>query len=319
MRLSALALALALAVPAAAPPAAAETVLRVMSFNIWGGGLNEGKGIDETVAAIRAARPDLIGLQEVRAEPDPCLPGSCAPVGPSVAPALAEALGLHLHEQTGQNAALWANAVLSRHPVVAVSPAGLGVAVEVEGRRVWLFNIHLDDEPYQPYQLLGIAYGPAPFVTSAVEAIVWADRTRGAAIDLLEAELLAAGPADLVLVTGDFNEPSHRDWTEAAAAAGLHPLAVGWPTTERLEALGFVDLYRARHPDPVARPAFTWTARGDEADPEDHHDRIDFVFARAPGLRVIDAWIVGEDGPRTDLAVTPWPSDHRAVLAEIAF
>ncbi len=36
----------------AAWPAAAETTLRVMSFNAWGGGANEGKGIEETVAAI---------------------------------------------------------------------------------------------------------------------------------------------------------------------------------------------------------------------------------------------------------------------------
>jgi exodeoxyribonuclease III len=35
-------------------PADAET-LRVMSFNIWGGGANEAKGIEETVAAIKAA------------------------------------------------------------------------------------------------------------------------------------------------------------------------------------------------------------------------------------------------------------------------
>ena len=33
-----------------AAPAGAET-LRVMSFNVWGGGANEGKGIEETVAA----------------------------------------------------------------------------------------------------------------------------------------------------------------------------------------------------------------------------------------------------------------------------
>ncbi len=50
---------------------------------------------------------------------------------------------------------------------------------------------------------------------------------------------------------------------------------------------------------------------------DDHPDRIDFVFVR--GATVADAWIVGETGPRTDLAVDPWPSDHRAVLAEVTF
>ncbi|QYK41402.1 MAG: endonuclease/exonuclease/phosphatase family protein [Paracoccaceae bacterium] len=302
-----------------ATPASAETVLRVLSFNVWGGGLNDGSGPEATLAAIRAAAPDIIGLQEVTAEPDPCTPEDCRATGPSVAEDLAASLGYHVHRQVTESPALWANAILSRHPIVAVSPGDLGVAVDLDGRRVWLFNIHLDDEPYQPYQLLGIEYGPAPFVTTAAEAITWAEQTRGPAMDLLAADMAVAEGADLVLVTGDFNEPSHLDWTAAAATAGLHPLAVDWPASRRLADLGFTDLYRARHPDPVARPAFTWTPWGDEADPEDHHDRIDFAYGRAPGLVVRDAWILGEAGPRSDLAVDPWPADHRAVLAEIAF
>jgi hypothetical protein len=31
-----------------------------MSFNVWGGGGNEGKGVEETVAVIKAARADII-------------------------------------------------------------------------------------------------------------------------------------------------------------------------------------------------------------------------------------------------------------------
>ena len=153
-----------------AAPAGAET-LRVMSFNIWGGGANEGKGIEETVAAIRAAGADVVGLQETRLESDPCTAESCPAVGESVAPAIAEALGWHVYDQTQENVALWANAVISRYPIGAVSPKDLGVALDVNGKTVWLFNIHLDDEPYQPYQLLGIEYGPAPFIKTEAEAV----------------------------------------------------------------------------------------------------------------------------------------------------
>ncbi len=69
----------------------------------------------------------------------------------------------------------------------------------------------------------------------------------------------------------------------------------------------------------MARSAYTWALKGDETDPDDHHDRIDFAFAKAPGLNVPNAWIAGESGPRTDLAADPRPSDHRATLAEISF
>ncbi|MFN4159767.1 MAG: endonuclease/exonuclease/phosphatase family protein [Gemmobacter sp.] len=353
------ALFLSLLLSTTAAPALAETTLRVMSFNIWGGGGNAGKPIDETLAAIRAAAPDIIGLQETRLEGATCDADYCPPEGPSVATALAAALGFHHDEQTAVNEALWANAVLSRHPIEGASGNGLGVEIDVKGRSVWIFNIHLDDEPCQPRQLLGIEYGPAPVITTEAEAIDYARQTRGPALDLLMADMAAAEEAAAegaaaegaaaegaaaegaaaegaaaegaaaegaaaegaaaVFVTGDFNEPSHLDWTPAAVVAGLHPVAVTWPTTARLAEAGFIDAYRAVHPDPVAKPAFTWTPTGDEADPDGHHGRIDLVLVRGAGVTVTEAAIVGEDGPRSDIKMSPWPSDHRAVMAEVRF
>lgn len=301
-----------------ATSARAET-LRVMSFNIWGGGANESKGIEETVAAIKAAGADVVGLQETRLESDPCTAEACPAVGESVAPAIAKALGWYVHDQVAENGALWANAVISRYPIGAPSPNDLGVPLDVNGKTVWLFNIHLDDEPYQPYQLLGIEYGPAPFITTEAEAVKFATDTRGPALELLMSDMALAAEAAAVFVTGDFNEPSLHDWTAEAVAAGQHPVVVRWPTTSRLVAEGFVDAYRAMHPDPVAKPAYTWTPRYDEAATDDHPDRIDFVLVRGDGVQVTEAGIVGEDGPRSDIVVMPWPSDHRAVVAEVSF
>lgn len=302
-----------------AGPALSESTLRVMSYNIWGGGGNESKDIDETVAVLRAANADIIGMQETRLEGEVCDADNCPPSGTSVAKAIADAMGYHYYDQTQENVALWANAILSRYPIGAATEHDLGVSIDVNGTTVWAFNIHHDDEPYQSYQLLGIEYGPAPFIKTEPEAQHWATKTRGAAMDLLFTGMKAAEGAAAIFVFGDFNEPSEHDWPESAVAAGQQPVKVEWPTTHLLSQAGFVDTYRAVHPDPVARPAFTWTPQGDERDPEDHHDRIDFAFAKAPALKVLDAWIVGETGPRTDLSVDPWPSDHRATLAEITF
>ena len=291
--------------------------LRVMSFNIYGGGANDGKPVDETVAAIRAAGADIVGLQETRLEGDPCTADLCPPAGPSVAAAIAEALGYHVYDQTADNVALWANAIVSRYPIGPATVNDLGVPIDVNGRTVWAFNLHLDDEPYQPYQAVGIEYGPAPFTSDPAELAGWAAKTRGPAMDLLFADLAAAEGA-VALVFGDFNEPSGQDWTEATVAADQQPVAVAWPTTARLEAAGFADAYRAAHPDPLAKPAYTWTPMwSTEDDPQDKHDRIDFVFVR--GAAVTYAAIVGEVGPRSDIGVTPWPSDHRAVVATIEF
>ena len=162
-RLRGLAAALALAACAAAP-ASAETVLRVMTFNTWGGGANAGKPVDETAAAIRAAGADIVGIQETRQEAPDCSEESCPPAGESIAAKLAAALGFHYYDQSKSSDALWANAILSRYPIGAATPNDLGVEIDVEGRRVYVFNIHLTDYPYQPYQLTGIPYGSAPFL-----------------------------------------------------------------------------------------------------------------------------------------------------------
>ncbi len=300
-------------------PAPAETTLTVMSFNAWGGGANSGKPVDETVAAIRAAGADIVGLQETRVESDPCTADSCPPAGESVAKATAEALGFHYYDQAKVNDALWANAILSRYPIGKATPNDLGVAIDVEGRTVYAFNIHLDDSPYQPYQLLGIEYGNFPYIKTEADAVRFAQETRGPALKLLFEDLAAAEGADAVFLFGDFNEPSHRDWTDKAADAGRHPIAVRYPTTLAVESKGFIDAFRAVFPDEVAKPGFTWTPTSEPTDPEDHHDRIDFVFARGKALAIESAGIIGEKAPEADIVVTPWPADHRAVMAKVKF
>ncbi|MEZ4869068.1 MAG: esterase-like activity of phytase family protein [Caldilineaceae bacterium] len=301
------------------PSGALATPLTVMTFNIWGGGANEDKPVDETVAAIRAAGADIIGVQETRLESDPCTAESCPATGDSVVKAIADALGFYYYDQTQENAALWANAIISRYPIGEATPNDLGVPIDVNGRTVYAFNIHLTDFPYQPYQLLNIEYGDAPFLATAEEAVAAAQAARGPALELLKADLAAADGADAAFIFGDFNEPSHWDWTEAAVQAGLQPLVVAWPTTLAIENQGFVDAFRTANPDVVAKPAFTWTPTSDPSDPEDHHDRIDFVFARGAGLVVEEAQVVGEKSPEADIIVTPWPSDHRAIVAKVRF
>ena len=204
-------------------PAQAET-LRVMSYNIRGGGANEGKGIEETVAAIKAAGADVVGLQETRLESDPCTAEVCPAVGVSVAPAIAKALGWYVYDQTKVNRALWANAVISSFPIGMATENDLGLPLDVNGKTVWIVNIHHDDapyQPYQPYQLLGIEYGPAPFIKTEAEAVRFANETRGPAMDLLFSDMSVVEGVAAIFLTGDFNEPSGLDWTAAAVRRGI--------------------------------------------------------------------------------------------------
>jgi len=312
-------LAAALAMLIAAATGASATELTVLSFNIRGGGSNDGKGVEETVAAIRAVNPDIVGIQESRAESVPCTAEHCPASGDSVAARLAAALGYHYVDQTGESAALWANAILSRYPLGPLTPNKLGARISIDGRTVDIFNVHFTDFPYQPYQALGIEYGNAPFLKTADELVKAAEAARGPGLALLFSDMDAAGPADAAFVFGDFNEPSHHDWVDATVKAGLQPLAVPYPSEKAIEARGFVDTFRAVYPDPVSKPGLTWTPTTSPTDKDDHHDRIDFALARAAKLEVLSAGILGEKTPEADIVVTPWPSDHRATFAKVRF
>jgi endonuclease/exonuclease/phosphatase family metal-dependent hydrolase len=301
-----------------------ETTLTVMSFNIEGGGTNANEPPDEWIAAIEAANPDIVGLQETRALVKGCTANVCPPEGPSVVGEMAEALGYEYYDQptdeeNWQPTGLWGNAILSRYPIEGPTANHTGVEIDVDGRSVYAYNVHLDDSPCQPYQIVEIEYGRAPFIDSEDEAIRSAEETRGPAIETLTEDLTESEDAAAAFVFGDFNEPSAHDWTADAVEAGQQPLEVAWPTTMAVEDEGFVDTYREVHPDPVAEPGFTWTPTTKPTDPDDHHDRIDFVLARGDDLKVEDAEIVGEKEPEADIVVDPFPSDHRAVMATVEF
>ncbi len=260
--------------------------LRVMTFNIWYGGGQVGFG--EVVEAISAADADIVGLQEMDGRTRE----------------LADRLGWHADE---------ARHVVSRYPLFH-PPGGEGLHDLVEirpGRFVAVANVHLPATPYGPEE---IRDGGTPDEVMALER-----ETRLSAVEpYVEAlaKLMVEGVP--VFLTGDFNSPSHLDWTEATLA--LRPerrYAFEWPVSKALADAGLRDSWREMHPDPAERPGFTWTPGypWPRVKPEETHDRIDLVWAGGAST-TIESQLVGEPAnPDVDIEIGPWPSDHRAVVA----
>ena len=174
----------------------------------------------------------------------------------------------------------------------------------------------------RPTSFLGLkgGYRVYPKIDTEEEAIAGAKKARGKYISrLLKLMKSFAVTEDPIFVVGDFNEPSHLDWTEAAAKAGHHPMKVEFPTSLMMAEAGFSDAYRTVHPDEVAKPGLTWSPVYEPAHPDHHFMRIDYVYFKGKGLKVTDAKIVGEDKEHADIVVSPYPSDHRAVVATITF
>lgn len=271
--------------PAAALPPT-PIALRVMTFNVEYGGT--GVDLAKVIEAIERASPDIVGLEEAEGN----------------APAIAAALGWkHVDPRSD---------VISRHPILD-PPGGEGrfVLVEVRpGEVVALANVHLPSDPYGPSL---VAKGEPLEVVLALE-----QRLRVPKIQPVLAALARVKELPAFLV-GDFNAPSRLDWTPANVGQRAHlRYPVEWPVSAAIEQAGFVDSYRAVHPDSLRSPGLTWWAArppvGDDFT-RDPQDRIDLVYA-AGGATALRSEIVGEVGARdVDLAVTPWPSDHRAVVS----
>ncbi|GAA2608207.1 endonuclease/exonuclease/phosphatase family protein [Streptomyces axinellae] len=305
--------AVALAVSCVAAPAAAgdgsetepgrapATTLRVMSFNVWLGGSMVDRALDKQVAVIRKHKADVVGLQETDAH-------------------TARDIGRRLHwhyYQSGHDLG-----IVSRYPmkVTGTTRAAVGVGLRLpHGRAAELWNAHLWYQDYGPYG--------ACFTKETTRQLVAREERRRAPeareiVKKLGAKLARTHRKPLLLV-GDFNAPSHLDWTRATRRPHCGRGPVPWPTTRVLQDAGFRDSFRQAHPAPRKTPGLTWSPivkkhqgeEGPKGAPEPQ-DRVDFVHYKGSRLKVVSSTTIVEGRPRPEphQRGNIWPSDHKAVL-----
>ncbi len=274
---------------ASASPSAGASELAVMEFNIEYGG--EQVDFDSVPKAIEAAGADLVGIEE----------------GYGNMPRIARALGWPYYDNRTQ--------VVSRYPLLSPDDGGPYDFVEVApGRVVAIGNVHLPSTSYGPFQ---VRNGARPGQVIAIER-----HKRLPAVEptlKVLAHLAARGIP--VFLTGDFNAPSHLDWTPAAVGTRDNlKFAIDWPVSEAVERAGMRDSFREIHPDPVADPGLTWPANRPIVKGYNPYrngapaDRVDFVYAGGPST-TLDSELVGEPGSDAAVEVDPWPSDHRATVS----
>jgi endonuclease/exonuclease/phosphatase family metal-dependent hydrolase len=260
-----------------------------MTFNVWYGGVSVDLG--QIGEAIRAADADVVGVQEPEGD----------------LREIADAAGLPYVDESMH--------LISRYPLFAVKRGGVRFAyVEVaRDQVVAVENVHMPCCPYGP-NLVKLG-------KSADEVLALERRTRLSAIEPYLGPLAKLADSGVpVFVTGDFNSPSHLDWTDDAVAARDLSYALDWPASKALADAGFHDSYREAHPDPAETPGLTWTAGQPppRMRPQETHDRIDWVLASGPA-ETVSSDVVGEQGgPDVGVGVSPWGSDHRAVVSEFS-
>jgi endonuclease/exonuclease/phosphatase family metal-dependent hydrolase len=266
--------------------------LRVMTFNIWYGG--EQVSFGQVVEAIRLAHPDLIGVQE----PDGNLK------------TLANAVGLSYVDEKRN--------IISRYPLFdpdtgcnLKTPVPYTRVLVAPGRMVAFANVHLTSSPSGPDL---VRDGGTPEEVLALERRVRAPELQPY-IQVLSDRVAKGVP---VFFAGDFNSPSHQDWIPETTGRRLHlryPLE--WPVTKALAEAGLRDSFREIYPDPVAKPGLTWTPGHPHpwVKSNEPMERIDMIWTGGK-TSTLESKIIGESGnPSVDIAVSPYPSDHRAVVS----
>jgi len=278
----------ALALLAAVPPAPADEVvtLRVMTFNVWYGG--EQVSLEKVGEAIRAADPDIVGVQEADRNLH----------------RIAEVAGMPYVDERRR--------LLSRWPIF-----DSGAGIRTDSGASPYSTTALDRATLHAWVMV------RPGKVVAVANVHLSSGSDEAAVRLREAEPLAAlgrlaADGTPVFLTGDFNSSSHLD-PPGTRRRGRDDGegALDRAVTRLLADAGLRDSFREAHADAAAKPGFTWSPGAPHplVDDDGNRSRIDYVFT-AGNSEVVASQVVGEaDGPFTDIAVFPWPSDHRAVVS----
>lgn len=316
------------------------TKINVLQFNIWQEGTVVEDGFDAIINEIIRLDADLIALSEVRNYENIGL-------NEKLVQALKEKGHVYYSEKSEDSGILSRYPILSQTALYAIQNDQGSITkaiIDVNGIQIAFYSAHLDYRHcslYLPRGYDGSTWAKLNEIITDT-AIIAADNLKSKRDEAQNAFLQDAERerklGRIVLYGGDFNEPSHLDWTEATKNIFDHNgVVMPWQNTLKLEKAGFVDAYRKKYPNPLTHPGFTFPADNPHVDlkklawaPDaDDRDRIDFIFYhKNDNIKLNDIKIIGPAGDivrnqrimeKTEdpivLPLSIWPTDHKAILA----
>lgn len=263
--------------------------LKVMTWNIWHGGLHGSRADDfaedtantlNVVKVLLEESPDILFMQETY----------CC--------------GMDIAREAGYDYSWRGSSNLSIHskyPIIDTfgifHPFNSHAAViDVDGTHLLCVNLWLHYLPdtfhdIQHYSVDSLIAGEGPTRLREITEILHA-------VDSLSE--LTGLP---VIMGGDFNSASHLDWVESTRHKHYGKV-VEWPVSKLMADRGFTDSFREAHPDPALTLEGTWGYLNDEI----ISDRIDYIYYLGDRIKCLDSKIVMDD-PEGGF----FNSDHRAV------
>ncbi|MDG2054674.1 MAG: endonuclease/exonuclease/phosphatase family protein [Phycisphaerales bacterium] len=294
-------------------PAPAQA-LRVLVWNVLHGGNDVESGAEKALEIIRQAKPDVVLMQESYD-----IDGERGLLGPWIA----SELGWNSFQGSSTHLCILTPLKIEKtyeHDVWH----GVGAKLRDKAGRLFIaYSIWIDYRAYIGYHLRD-----HPEATD--EELLACETTNSqrlaeakAIVEHLKAQEHLAAEVPL-LVGGDFNCPSHLDWTTDTAIIGTYRRALPLPVSTLMADTGFIDTYRVVHPNPVQRPGITWTPmfRGSAEKPQPL-DRIDRLYLHnpeaGPMLMPTAAEVLPKQWAPLDQPAQQhdFPSDHGAVVIDL--
>ncbi|MGF1700505.1 hypothetical protein L4D09_09350 [Photobacterium makurazakiensis] len=324
-------------------PEKADNELRVVAANVWRTdlygwdddswqGLHMGRG-GQVIRTFVELDADVIGMQEY--------------MHTEVVGLDPEWIETELEKATGEEWSSCKNERIVTRLEVSIEHAQGCEIILPNGKPFYFGEVHLGlhedwSNHYVPYT--------AHKGWTEEEIVTAAEANWGTGNDNIIADSNAVGNAIPAFFVGDYNEPSHNDYTEKAADHEAHkplaeqriPLSIpSMPMSNiMLRELGYVDTYdeaRQRRnaglnnglTAEINYPGVTWGNYG----VADAH-RIDFIYYRnseSNPMQIKESYVIGgqpDDNPaypfENDHVEVPytaniWPSDHRWVLTSMTY
>lgn len=318
-----------------------STTLKVLQLNLWHQGQKVPEGVPGIVDVIDQTDPDVVLMCELTRDEEQQFVSF-------LVDELEKRGKKYISDNQRSNVAILSKYIPTHsslfYPTEDPDRPILKVAFDLCGQTVVVYSLHLDYthyECYLPRGYSGTTWQKMDYRVANADSVLEANRIS------LRDEAIAAFLADaakekdkgnLVIMGGDFNEPSHLDWQEDTKDLFDHNgLVINWDCSVMLYGAGYKDAFREIYPDPVKRPGFTFPAGNVSANlkdltwaPEaDERDRIDFIYYYpTQTLTLEDAFLVGPsetvshgqiiDNDTEDTFIEPkgiWPTDHKGNLA----
>ncbi len=165
--------------------------------------------------------------------------------------------------------------------------------LNVGGNTLIAYSAHLDYRYYECYLPRGYSGttwkkldAPVLDVDSILDANRMSQRDEAIAAFREDAKKEIEN-GSLIILGGDFNEPSHLDWQADTKDLRDHNgLVLNWDCSIMLTEMGMIDSYREQYPDAVKYPGVTFPSANKYteiskltwAPDADERERIDFIY-----------------------------------------